>query len=287
MNLNYPQSFIDNHAILLKDFVVDEKMGEDQVFSRKLNPDNLKHLAKSCEQDDVIVVSPATSRTLFGTVDQLREHWIKGKDETVGMILECVGDKGCAECAGQWELLVSRLAPADYHRFHAPISGKVVSVKTIQGDSFSVDPILVNSTKRVYSRNHRVILEIMPDSSLYEKAYIVIVGATCVDSIEISHGGVLGFKNSRGDWAARINKGQELGSFHYGGSTVLTLLCPSATSEKRVHLFADITSSVHARNGEECSQCKSNCAAVCNTELYTEVGVPIVCAGQRQSELKG
>jgi phosphatidylserine decarboxylase precursor len=169
----------------------------------------------------------------------------------------------------------------------------VKSVKHIQGDSFSVDPILINSTNSVYSRNHRVVLEIAPESELYTKAYVVIVGATCVDSIRLSHVGVfraapdlqkdptLWDKNLiwRGP-GTHINKGEELGAFHYGGSTVLTLLCPNtkttASQKKRVHAFADINSTVHAIDSQQCDDCQSQCAAMCITELYTEVGVPII-----------
>jgi phosphatidylserine decarboxylase len=36
-------------------------------------------------------------------------------------------DTGCA-------LAIARLAPQDYHRFHSPVEGTVLSIKDIQGE---------------------------------------------------------------------------------------------------------------------------------------------------------
>ena len=235
---------------------------------------------------------------MYGTLKQLTDHWIKGKGETVNSILDCMGSKGeevCLKC-GEWELLVTRLAPGDYHRFHAPLTGKVLSVKHILGDSLSVDPRIVNSTAPVYSRNQRVVVHIRPDNDIYHHAYVVIVGATCVDSIRLSHESLYGAASSElrkksslwdQDYVkkasdANVLKGEELGSFHYGGSTILTLLSPYENKTKTqttAHVFADVNNVRHAEDNSKCNACtqkSKKCATVCVTELSTEVGVPII-----------
>jgi phosphatidylserine decarboxylase precursor len=284
------KEFVNDHQIDLEDFdKTTQYKTEDEFFARKLSKDHIRFLADMCmhnsAKEGVLVASPATGRTLFGTMEDLKTYWIKGKGETVGSILKCV-DGPCQECdIDKWDILVTRLAPADYHRFHSPLSGTVTGVRHFPGESRSVDPYMVNSADvSVFSYNHRVIVEITPDDddgSIYSHAFVVIVGASCVNSIRLDRGGPVfrvaptELKSDTGLWEGEENKngdtsikmGDELGSFHYGGSTVLTLLCPTGMNKnhvhKRIHRLADIT--------KQCSGV--SCFPM---ELYTEVGVPII-----------
>ena len=53
-----------------------------------------------------------------------------------------------------------RLAPQDYHRFHAPCEGSVKGVHHIPGDYYSVKPVAVKSPIDVYGCNKRSILQL-------------------------------------------------------------------------------------------------------------------------------
>jgi hypothetical protein len=125
---------------------------------------------------------------------------------------------------------------------------------------------------------------------------VVIVGATCVDSIRLSHESLYGVASSElrkisslwnQDYVKKVSdanvlKGEELGSFHYGGSTILTLLCPyenKHNTQTTAHAFANVNNPRHAEDNSKCNVCtkkSENCATICVTELYTEVGVPII-----------
>ena len=207
------KQFVKLHGIYEKDFALraDAAEREDDYFSRQLSTDNRTMLKQEIlDSSGVIFRSPATCRTLFGTFSDLKNTWIKGKDTTIeGILKDTAFDK---TVSADWSLLISRLAPVDYHRFHAPISGKIINITEHVSDSFSVAPELINSDRDVYGTNHRKILTIT-SKHFVSPVYMVIVGASCTNTIEL-------FKQI-GD---TIKIGKVLGSFHYGGSTILTFI---------------------------------------------------------------
>lgn len=105
--------------------------------------------------------------------------------------------------------IVIYLSPSNYHRFHAPCSGKIEYLKFIPGSCFPVNKIGQVLSKDVYSQNARVILEATKQES---KTCMAIVGACAVCGIKVT--------NKKGD---TINKGEEIGMFELGSSIVLIL----------------------------------------------------------------
>ncbi|PSB03018.1 archaetidylserine decarboxylase [Merismopedia glauca] len=109
-------------------------------------------------------------------------------------------------------VIILRLAPYDYHRFHFPDSGIAESAKYIKGEYHSVNPIALNKVPDIYCRNQRAITQFNSDN-FGSIAYIEI-GALTVSSI------IQTYK------PGRVNRGQEKGYFQYGGSTIILLFEP-------------------------------------------------------------
>ncbi|KAM0832347.1 hypothetical protein ACQ4PT_064956 [Festuca glaucescens] len=106
-------------------------------------------------------------------------------------------------------LVIFRLAPQDYHRFHVPVSGTVEKFVEIPGCLYTVNPIAVNSKYcNVFTENKRVVSII--STSEFGKVAFVAIGATMVGSIT--------FLKKEGDY---VHKGDEFGYFSFGGSTVI------------------------------------------------------------------
>ena len=49
------------------------------------------------------------------------------------------------------------LAPKDYHRIHMPFDGKLVSMRYVPGNLFSVNHKTVNKVNGVFARNERLV----------------------------------------------------------------------------------------------------------------------------------
>ncbi|KAM0921198.1 hypothetical protein ACQ4PT_007086 [Festuca glaucescens] len=95
-------------------------------------------------------------------------------------------------------LVIFRLAPQDYHRFHVPVSGTVEKFVEIPGYLYTVNPIAVNSKYcNVFTENKRVVSII--STSEFGKVAFVAIGATMVGSIT--------FLKKEGDY---VHKGDEV-----------------------------------------------------------------------------
>ncbi|KAL7423353.1 hypothetical protein Q5752_002656 [Cryptotrichosporon argae] len=176
--------------------------------------------------DPRIIVSPADSRlTVFQSVDAAKQFWIKGKKFTIPSLLTNDDPaetrfKAIQDGAGA-ALAIARLAPQDYHRFHAPVDGVVGDIKDIAGELYTVNPQAVNEDLNVFTLNKRSVMLIHanlgPGKESVPVAFVAI-GAMLVGSI--------GWSKKPGD---RVAKGEELGWFQYGGSTTIVVF-PAAAS---------------------------------------------------------
>ena len=67
---------------------------------------------------------------------------------------------GCPVLANQWQngaMLISRLCPVDYHRFHFPTSGHLSTTTLIDGSLFSVNPIALRQKISIFWQNKRYL----------------------------------------------------------------------------------------------------------------------------------
>jgi len=168
-------------------------------------------------ENDLVTSSPADCRlTAFPTIDLATKYWIKG----FGFTLEALFG-GDAELASKFDggsLVIARLAPQDYHRWHAPVSGTVKSIKEIPGAYYTVNPQAINEpgTLDVFCENRRSIMTV-ERSTTGSTIALVAVGAMLVGSIKYV---------DDVDVGAQIRRGQCLGAFYYGGSTVIVIYPP-------------------------------------------------------------
>ncbi|KAI9145186.1 phosphatidylserine decarboxylase-domain-containing protein [Paraphysoderma sedebokerense] len=178
----------------------------NEFFYRKLKED-----ARPLASDNPnVAVSAADCRLMaFQTVDQARQLWIKGANFTIEELLQ---DPVAAGHYVNGSVVIFRLAPQDYHRFHSPLDGTFSAPKVIPGALYTVNPMAIRSSIDVYIENSRVVSYI--DSPQFGKCAIIFVGAMMVGSIILT--------KSPGP----VKRGEELGYFAFGGSTVLLLLPP-------------------------------------------------------------
>lgn len=156
------------------------------------------------------LVSAADSRVIvFPRIDSGTELWLKHDALTVRQLLgnEFNGDALAAFGGGCG--CIHRLAPQDYHRIHAPVSGRIVQQYEVAGPLLSVSEIAIRSSNgAIY--NKRGVTVIRMDNG--RPCAVVAIGATAVGSI--------GMTRSVGD---RVAKGDDLQFFQFGGSTAVLL----------------------------------------------------------------
>lgn len=193
----------------IKDYGVDISIAEEQKFAsfndffiRKLKPE-----ARPIDPDSLVVISPADGKILaYHNVDN-SDFYIKGFRFNVTSFLNN------AELAKKYEngsMLIVRLAPPDYHRYHFPVSGVTSSSNVkVEGDYYSVSPLALRKKAEIFWHNKREYGIIK--NAVFGDVAMVEVGATMVGSMIQTYAGTV------------VRKGNEKGYFKFGGSTVVLL----------------------------------------------------------------
>jgi phosphatidylserine decarboxylase len=119
-------------------------------------------------------------------------------------------------------LLVARLAPIDYHRFHFMDEGVVHDHYRIQGRFHSVNPIAYQQKNDILWTNERQV-SILETKNFGWMAYVE-VGALAVGRIVQTHTG------------AAFKRGEEKGYFQFGGSTIVVIGEPGRWSPEEIIL---------------------------------------------------
>ena len=213
---NAPESFSDFNAF----------------FSRQLKPE-----ARPIDPT-AAAIFPADGRHLgFACAAEIDSVFVKGQSFDLPQLL---GDRELAERFANGPLVLSRLCPVDYHRFHFPCDGTPGATRTIDGPLFSVSPIALRRRLAYLWQNKRGITQL--DSPTLGTILILEIGATCVGSIQQT------FEPNQ-----PVKCGDEKGYFAFGGSSTITLFEPN-----RVVLAADLLEHSAARR-----------------ELYAQMGSPM------------
>lgn len=115
-----------------------------------------------------------------------------------------------------------RLKPGFYHRFHAPIAGRIDRVEYIYGDTWNVNPSALKRVQQLYCRNERAALQITGNlaSCVLVPIAAVLVASLKVHGIDQTLDLSLG-QNTTFHLNTDVLKGQELGYFQQGSTIIL------------------------------------------------------------------
>ncbi|AJK46713.1 phosphatidylserine decarboxylase family protein [Burkholderia plantarii] len=176
--------------------------------------------------DAAIVTSPndGTVYRIDTNVQADGVFWLKERDYSLRDMLDHPDDALLRRFVGGTVVQIF-LSGADYHRWHAPVDG-VVSFRNVDGLLFSenedheFDPD-AGVKSQVYGAavNNRALVSIEADDARLGSVYVMPIGITEISSL------TLVVKDGQ-----HVKKGEELGYFNYGGSTLCVVF------EKKVPL---------------------------------------------------
>lgn len=174
----------------------------NDFFTRHLKPE-----ARPVNLNPLVVTSPADGKILAYADVKNSDFYIKGFRFNVATFLN---DPELAKKYEDGAMIVFRLAPPDYHRYHFPVSGITSASNTkIEGDYYSVNPLALREKAEIFCLNKREYGIIK--SPNFGEVVMVEVGATMVGSM------IQTYKGNNAE------KGAEKGYFKFGGSTVVLL----------------------------------------------------------------
>jgi len=196
----------------INEFHVDETEFEQPVsafrsfndfFIRKLKPE-----ARPIAQGENRAIIPADGRYYFyQNLANTPGFIVKNEKFSLEALLQ---DQQLAQEYQAGSMVLARLCPSDYHRFHFPCDCVPGQPRRVNGYLYSVNPMAVKQNIRIFTENKRVIT-VLKSREFGDILYIEI-GATNVGTIKetfLPH--------------QPYAKGDEKGYFEFGGSALILL----------------------------------------------------------------
>lgn len=180
-------------------------------------------------------VCPADGRyRFFQNIDLSEGFYVKGQKF---ILTELLKDKNLADKYSGGTMVIARLCPFDYHRFHFPHDNTPSESKLINGFLYSVNPIALKKDIDIFTQNKRKMTQLV--SSFGTSLYIE-VGATNVGSIVETY-----LPN------VPAKKGDEKGYFEFGASALILLFEPGMiTLDKDLIELSKDMNEVHCLMGQ-------------------------------------
>jgi len=189
-----PSEFLDS---------VDSYKCFNDFFIRKLKP-----AARPLAKGHNAAVLPADARYMFyPDISHSDGFLVKGSKFSLTELLQ---DKELAKQYQNGAMVIARLCPTDYHRFHFPFNCIPSETKLINGALSSVNPLALKKNIHIFTENKRTITIL--NSENFGKVLFLEIGATCVGGIHQTY--------LPGN---HCFKGQEKGYFSFGGSSLILL----------------------------------------------------------------
>lgn len=225
-----PSAYILNQ---LNEFIIPDKNAPhwgfksyNAYFHRDINP-QYRPIAAPDNRKIIVSANDGTVYNLSRKVKLSDTFWIKSQPYSLVNMLDnspYVNDfKG-------GDVLQSFLSGANFHRWNAPISGKIIEARIIDGLMFSeLHSEGFDSGAGILSQgyesavNTRGLVIIESEDKTVGKVCVIPIGITEISSVTI------GVKVGQ-----LVTKGQELGYFSYGGSTLCLVFQPKAIKEFNV-----------------------------------------------------
>ena len=210
----------------------------NNFFTRELKGD-----ARPINLSENIICSPVDGSIIdFGLIED--GQLIQAKKFKYKLV-ELIGSSPLVEELEGGVFITIYLAPADYHRIHCPLKGKIIESDHMGDNLYSVNRNAQNIIPSLYVKNERANIIIQSNKFSYG---LVAVGASVVGSI-VPFWEIREFKKRlsyKESWekgpeegSKKVNKGQELAYFKMGSTVIL--LFPQTAKLNINSLYQDKT----------------------------------------------
>jgi phosphatidylserine decarboxylase len=214
--------------LTLDDYVLDRKKPHwgfksyNDFFHREIKKE-ARPVSDPHDQKVIVSANDGNLVSIARNVKRLDRFWIKGEPFSLDDMLN--RSKYVDRFVGG-DVFQTFLNGGNYHRWHSPIQGTVRSATIVNGLLFSDaetagwDPNGVLSEGYYACVNTRALVFVESDDPMIGMVCVIPTGITEISSMTIT------VKEGQ-----RIEKGQELGYFSYGGSSMCLVFQPGAIHE--------------------------------------------------------
>lgn len=219
--------FVKTNNINVSEYEMDNIKCYNDFFSRKIKPG-----ARQIDLTKNRLISPSDSKLQAFKINENSIFKIK---DAYYRVEDLINDKELAKEYVNGYCLIFRLTVDDYHRYCYPDSGTKSKNKYIKGVFHTVNPIALDRYN-FYKRNAREYTILNTDN--FGKIIQVEVGALMVGKI----------KNHHQEY--KFEKGEEKGTFLFGGSTIVLLVKDNIVIDEDILINSANNDETRVRYGE-------------------------------------
>jgi len=196
----------------------------NQFFSRRAN---LNYRPLEIDSYNT-VVSPADSRIMAFQKNKYMDQYVGHSKFNIKQLIPLLKQNEWDKLS-QGSGVICRLAPQDLHHIFCGFNGYIKEIMVAGNKLFSVNPVCLKSPYvNILADNIRAIL-LINNPELNVTYYMIIIGATFVGSIKFTNEKIQQaydylISNNKNKYTftkpITVERGQDMGYFLYGGSTV-------------------------------------------------------------------
>lgn len=181
-------------------------------------------------ENDAVVVNACESApfALARNVQMRDRFWIKAQPYALQFML---GNDPRAKLFAGGTVYQAFLSALSYHRWHSPVSGRVVKTAIIPGTYYS-ESRSVGYDPEAPNDSQGYLAELATRAVVYIEADNPDIGLMCFIAIGMAEVSTCDISVYQGQ---HIKKGQETGMFHFGGSTYCLVFGPHVNIEFDLH----------------------------------------------------
>lgn len=199
----------------------------DDFFTRKFR-EGVRPIAEP--HNDRVIINPceAAPYRVARDVKERDRFWIKGQRYSLHHML--AGDTFTPQFVGG-TIYQAYLSALSYHRWHSPVSGRIMKAYLQPGTYFS-ETLAEASDPAGPTDSQGYITEVATRALIFIEADDPSIGLLCFMPVGMGEVSTCEITVYEGQ---HVSKGDELGMFHFGGSTVCLLFRPEAKVRFNLH----------------------------------------------------
>ena len=169
------------------------------------DPHNNNVIVSACESDVYRIANH---------VKEMDKFWVKGQPYSLHHML--AGDPHYGPYFKGGTVYQAFLSARSYHRWHAPVSGKVVKIVFVPGTYYAACPGLDTPDPAATDLSQPYITQLATRVLVFIEADNKKIGTMCFIAVGMSEVSTCQITVQDND---HVKKGEEIGMFHFGGST--------------------------------------------------------------------
>lgn len=199
----------------------------DDFFTRQFRPGQ-RPVACPDDQDVIVNACESAPYHLAHNVSSQAQFWLKGQPYSLEHML--AGDPLASRFVGG-TIYQAFLSALSYHRWHSPVSGRIIKTKMQPGTYYSETPY-EGYDPSAPNESQGFITEVAARAFIYIEADNPRIGLMCFVAVGMAEVSTCQITVYEGQ---HVTKGEQLGMFHFGGSTHCLIFRPGVKLRFDLH----------------------------------------------------